>query len=255
MKFLFVLFFIAIVQAENLEKGGDDKPKRDVILTPIRQTFVRPAMLNRVVQPVIHDFVQPVVHQKEFRTIINPTMMQHQVASPVMTNTMFTNRFVKRSTDNDESKEKRDLFLQPIRQTFVRPAMLNRVVQPVIQDFVQPVVHQKTFQTIINPTMMQHQVASPVMTNTMFTNRFVKRSADNDESKEKRDLFLQPIRQTFVRPAMLNRVVQPVIQDFVQPVVHQKEFQTIVNPVRLQNVVTGNLGMGTTFVGNGVRFI
>ena len=76
-----------------------------------------------------------------------------------------------------------------------------------------------------------------------------------EESKEKRDLFLTPIRQTVVRPALLNRVVQPVIQDVVQPVVHQKEFQTIVNPVRVQNVVGGTLGMGTTFVGNGMRFI
>ena len=175
MKFLFVLFFIAIVQAENLEKGGDDKPKRDVILTPIRQTFVRPAMLNRVVQPVIHDFVQPVVHQKEFRTIINPTMMQHQVASPVMTNTMFTNRFVKRSADKDESKEKRDLFLEPIRQTFVKPALLNKVVQPIIQDFVQPVVHQKEFQTIVNPVRVQNLAGEGLSRTTFVDNgmRFI----------------------------------------------------------------------------------
>jgi hypothetical protein len=230
MNFLYVLFFIAIVRAETTK--DESKEKRDLFLPAIRQTIVRPAVLNRVVQPIIQDVVQPVVHQKTFQTIVNPVSMTHHVAQPMMRNTMFTNRFVKRSVaEKDESKEKRDLFLPAIRQTVVRPAMLNRVVQPIIQDVVQPVVHQKTFQTIVNPVSMTHHVAQPAMQNTMFTNRFVKRSvAEKEESKEKRDLLLlNSIRPTIVRPVMVNRVVQPV--------------QTIVRPVQVQQV-----GLGTTLV-------
>jgi len=249
MNFLYVLFFIAIVRAETTK--DESKEKRDTFLPAIRQTIVRPAMLNRVVQPIIQDVVQPVVHQKTFQTIVNPVSMTHHVAQPMMQNTLFTqNRFVKRSADQkEESKEKRDLFLPAIRQTIVRPAMLNRVVQPIIQDVVQPVVHQKTFQTIVNPVSMTHHVAQPMMQNTLFTqNRFVKRSADQkEESKEKRDLFLlNSVGSTFVRPAMVDRVVQPVFQTVnrvVQPV------RTFVSPVQVQQV-----GLGTTFVGNGMRF-
>lgn len=54
-----------------------------------------------------------------------------------------------------------------------------------------------------------------------------------EESKEKHALFLIPILQIVVRPAIINRVVQQVIQDIVQQVVHQKEFQSIVQPVRV----------------------
>ena len=149
---------------------------------------------------------------------------------------LFFIAIVRAETTKDESKEKRDLFLPAIRQTVVRPAMLNRVVQPIIQDVVQPVVHQKTFQTIVNPVSMTHHVAQPMMQNTMFTNRFVKRSvAEKEESKEKRDLLLlNPVRQTIFRPAMVNRV-QPI--------------QTFVRPVQVQQV-----GLGTTFVGNGMQF-
>jgi hypothetical protein len=248
MNFLYVLFFIAIVRAETTK--DESKEKRDTFLPPIRQTVFRPAMLNRVVQPIIQDVVQPVVHQKTFQTIVNPVSMTHHVAQPMMQSNMFTNTFVKRSADQkEESKEKRDLFLPAIRQTIVRPAMLNRVVQPIIQDVVQPVVHQKTFQTIVNPVSMTHHVAQPMMQNTLFTqNRFVKRSADQkEESKEKRDLFLlNSVGSTFVRPAMVDRVVQPVFQTVnrvVQPV------RTFVSPVQVQQV-----GLGTTFVGNGMRF-
>ena len=248
MNFLYVLFFIAIVRAETTK--DESKEKRDTFLPAIRQTIVRPAMLNRVVQPIIQDVVQPVVHQKTFQTIVNPVSMTHHVAQPMMQSNFFANRFVKRSAEQkEESKEKRDLFLlNPIRQTIVRPAMLNRVVQPIIQDVVQPVVHQKTFQTIVNPVSMTHHVAQPMMQNTMFTNSFVKRSADQkEESKEKRDLFLlNSVGSTFVRPAMVDRVVQPVFQTVnrvVQPV------RTFVSPVQVQQV-----GLGTTFVGNGVRF-
>ena len=149
---------------------------------------------------------------------------------------LFFIAIVRAETTKDESKEKRDLFLPAIRQTIVRPAVLNRVVQPIIQDVVQPVVHQKTFQTIVNPVSMTHHVAQPAMQNTMFTNRFVKRSvAEKEESKEKRDLLLlNPVRQTIFRPAMVNRV-QPI--------------QTFVRPVQVQQV-----GLGTTFVGNGMQF-
>ena len=162
---------------------------------------------------------------------------------------LFFIAIVHAQTTKEESKEKRDTFLPPIRQTVFRPVMINRVVQPIIKDVVQPVITQKSFQTFVNPVRVQ----TFGMQNTMLSNGFVKRSVE-EESKEKRDLFLTPIRQTVVRPAMINRVVQPVIQDVVQPVVHQKEFQTIVNPVRVQNVVGGTLGMGKTFVGNGMRF-
>jgi len=250
MNFLYVLFFIAIVRAETTK--DESKEKRDTFLPAIRQTIVRPAMLNRVVQPIIQDVVQPVVHQKTFQTIVNPVSMTHHVAQPMMQSNMFTQtRFVKRSADQkEESKEKRDLLLlNPIRQTIVRPAMLNRVVQPIIQDVVQPVVHQKTFQTIVNPVSMTHHVAQPMMQSNMFTQtRFVKRSADQkEESKEKRDLFLlNSVGSTFVRPAMVDRVVQPVFQTVnrvVQPV------RTFVSPVQVQQV-----GLGTTFVGNGMRF-
>ena len=104
---------------------------------------------------------------------------------------LFFIAIVRAETTKDESKEKRDTFLPAIRQTIVRPAMLNRVVQPIIQDVVQPVVHQKTFQTIVNPVSMTHHVAQPMMQSNFFANRFVKRSADQkEESKEKRDLFL-----------------------------------------------------------------
>ena len=150
---------------------------------------------------------------------------------------LFFIAIVRAETTKDESKEKRDTFLPAIRQTIVRPAMLNRVVQPIIQDVVQPVVHQKTFQTIVNPVSMTHHVAQPMMQSNIFANRFIKRSADQkEESKEKRDLFLlNSVGSTFVRPAMVNTVVQPV--------------RTFVSPVQVQQV-----GLGTTFVGNGMRF-
>jgi len=68
--------------------------------------------------------------------------------------------------------------------------------------------------------------------------RFVKRSVDQkEESKEKRDLLLlNSVGSTFVRPAMVNRVVQPI--------------QTFVSPVQVQQV-----GLGTNFVGNGMRIL
>jgi len=227
-----VLFFIAAVQAETDVKT-ETKDKRDLFLTPIRQTIVRPALVNRVIQPIVQDVVQPIITQKSFQTVVNPVVMQHHVAQ----NGMLT-RVFKRSAEKEESKDKRDLFLTPIRQTVVRPALINRVVQPVIQDVVQPVITQKTFQTVVNPVVMQHHVAQ----NGMLT-RVFKRSAEKEESKDKRDLFLAPIRQTVFRPAMINRVVQPVIQDVVQPVITQKTFQTIVNPVVMQQQVGQTFGM------------
>ena len=164
MKFLYVLFFVAIVYADKT------KDKRDTFLAPIRQTFVRPVLVNKVVQPIIQDVIQPVHHHKEFQTIVNPVQVQHMVGAPVMQNTVFTNRFVKRSAEKAETKDKRDTFLAPIRQTFVRPVLVNKVVQPIIQDVVQPVVTQKEFRTIVNPVQNQHLVGTPVV------NRFIPMS-------------------------------------------------------------------------------
>jgi large-conductance mechanosensitive channel len=165
-----VLFFLAAVQAETATEISKDK--RDIFLTPIRQTVIRPAVLNRVVQPIVQDVIQPVITQKTFQTFVNPTVVQHHLANQhgVLT------RVFKRSVEKDESKDKRDLFLTPIRQTFVRPTLINRVVQPIVQDVVQPVITQKTFHTFVNPTVVQHHIAAP--THTFGTGVF-KRDAAN----------------------------------------------------------------------------
>jgi len=163
----------------SVDVNEDTKEKRDTFLTPIRQTIMRPAVLNRVVQPIIHDVVQPVVTQKVFKTIVNPTRVQQQFGQTIDQGMTFSNRFVKRSVDvNEDTKEKRDTFLTPIRQTIMRPAVLNRVVQPIIQDVVQPVITQKVFKTVVNPTRVQHRLGNTVDMGMTFSNRFVRENKD-----------------------------------------------------------------------------
>jgi hypothetical protein len=123
MKFLCVLFFIAIVHAQTGKE--ESKEKRDLFLPPIRQTVFRPAMINRVVQPIIKDVVQPVITQKSFQTIVNPVRFQ----TFGMQNTMLTNSFVKRSAEMEESNEKRFVFVKP--------------GFPVVKPVIQPVFKQK----------------------------------------------------------------------------------------------------------------
>ena len=121
MKFLCVLFFIAIVHAQTGKE--ESKEKRDLFLPPIRQTVVRPAMINRVVQPIIKDVVQPVITQKSFQTFVNPVRVQNFG----MQNTMFSNGFVKRSAEMEESKEKRFSVVRPV----IRPVFKQKIVNIV----------------------------------------------------------------------------------------------------------------------------
>ena len=130
MKFLCVLFFITIVHAQMKEES---KEKRDLVLPPIRQTVVRPAMFNRVVQPIIKDVVQPVITQKEFQTIVNPVRVQ----TFGMQNTMLTNRFVKREAEMEESKEKRFVFIKPVVPVF-KPVF--PVFKPLYKPLYKPVI-------------------------------------------------------------------------------------------------------------------
>ena len=93
MKIFCLLVLMAIVCADDVDDVRESK--RDIFLTPIRQTLVRPALINKVVQPVVHDIVQPVITQKEIRTFINPVQLQHVQNVPVMTHTLVRNGFVK----------------------------------------------------------------------------------------------------------------------------------------------------------------
>jgi hypothetical protein len=144
MNFFYILVVIAVAHAQTSNRDT-------FVLKPIRQTIVRPAMSNRVVQPIIQDAVQSVVRPKTFQTIVNPV--------------------------RTETSKRDRLVLKPIRQTIVRPAKINRVVQPIIQDVVQPVIQQKTFQTIVNPVRIENRVAKSVVRPvTVLRNKFIKRA-------------------------------------------------------------------------------
>ena len=87
---------------------------------------------------------------------------------------------------------KRDtVFLQPIHQRFVKPAVVQRVIQPIIQDVVQPVVHQKTIQTIVNPVRTEDHIAASVNGPTrILRNKFVKREVVGETSNGTSTRFL-----------------------------------------------------------------
>ena len=214
-----VLFFLAAVQADT-GITGESKDKRDVFLPTIHHTVVRPVMLNRVVQPIVQHVVQPVIIQKTFQTVVRPTVVQHHQMGML-------SRVFKRSV---ESTEKRGVITTPVTkvETVVSPVVTGRVVvQPLVPSVAEPVITQKA---LVNPIVVQ----TPVVQQGL-VNKLIKRSAEKDESKDKRDVFLTPIHQTLVRPPVVNRIVQPIVQHVVQPVITQRTFQTVVGPTVMQH--------------------
>ncbi len=161
MIFFYILVVLAVAHVETSKR-------ETFVVQPLRQTIVRPVAGNRVIQPVIQDVVQP------FQTIVNPVRTQNRVVQSVMRPaTVLRSRSIKRA----QTPKRNGLVVQPLRQTIVRPAAVDRVIQPVIQDVVQPIVHQKTFQTIVNPVRTQNFVAeSVVRPATLLRQRFVKRA-------------------------------------------------------------------------------
>ena len=90
-----IVFYIFVV----LAVAHAQKSKRDTfVLKPIRQTIVRSAMSNSVVQPIIQDAMHPVVRPKTFQTFVNPVRIENRVAkSAVRPVTVLRNKFIKRA--------------------------------------------------------------------------------------------------------------------------------------------------------------
>jgi len=91
MIFFYILVVLAVAHAQTSQRDT-------FVLKPISQTIVRPAKINRVVQPIIQDVVQPVVRQKTFQTIVRPVRTENRVAESVVRPiTVLRNKFIKRS--------------------------------------------------------------------------------------------------------------------------------------------------------------